>query len=67
MSLPLASCHIYRPLEGFGLGTWSAARSLRGMGLFAVFVHVTVGYPFEQRPALAAYFFALMGVLAAEE
>jgi O-antigen ligase len=45
----------------------AAARSLWGMGVIAVFVHATVDYPFEQRPALAAYLFALMGVLAAEE
>jgi len=44
-------------------GAW---RSLWGMGVIAVFVHAAVDYPFEQRPALAAYFFALMGVLAAE-
>lgn len=102
-----------RPIEGFGLGTWSSAypkyalyddgtfvnqahddwaqwaveggvplflamlaivailapravRSLWGIGLLAVFVHATVDYPFEQRPALAAYFFAMMGVLAGE-
>ncbi len=102
-----------RPMQGFGLGTWSAAypryalfddgnfvnqahddwaqwaveggipmflamlavvamlapsavRSLWGIGLLAVFVHAGVDYPFEQRPALAAYFFALMGALAAE-
>jgi hypothetical protein len=44
-------------------GAW---RSLWGMGVIAVFVHAGVDYPFEQRPALAAYFFALMGVLAGE-
>jgi O-antigen ligase len=102
-----------RPLEGFGLGTWSSAypkyatyddgtfvnqahndwaqwaveggvplflamlavvgllapaavRSLWGLGMLAVFVHAGVDYPFEQRPALAAYFFALMGMLAGE-
>ena len=44
----------------------AAARSLWGMGLMAVFVHAAVDYPFEQRPALAVYLFALMGVLAAE-
>ncbi len=43
-----------------------AATSLWGMGLMAVFVHAGVDYPFEQRPALAVYLFALMGVLAAE-
>ncbi len=44
----------------------AAVRSLWGLGLIAVFVHAAVDYPFEQRPALAAYLFALMGVLAAE-
>jgi O-antigen ligase len=43
-----------------------AVRSLWGIGLIAVFVHAAVDYPFEQRPALAAYLFALMGVLAGE-
>jgi O-antigen ligase len=43
-----------------------AIRSLWGIGLMAVFVHAGVDYPFEQRPALAVYFFALMGVLAGE-
>jgi hypothetical protein len=33
----------------------------------AVFVHAAVDYPFQQRPALAAYLFAMMGVLAAEK
>jgi len=42
-------------------------RSLWGIGLIAVFVHAAVDYPFEQRPALAAYLFALMGALAAEK
>lgn len=45
----------------------AAARSLWGIGLIAVFIHAVVDYPFEQRPALAAYLFALMGVLAAEK
>jgi O-antigen ligase len=44
-----------------------AVRLLWGIGLMAVFVHAAVDYPFEQRPALAAFFFALMGVLAAEK
>jgi O-antigen ligase len=43
-----------------------AWRSLWGLGLMAVFLHALVDYPFEQRPALAAYFFALAGVLAGE-
>jgi O-antigen ligase len=45
----------------------AAARSLWGLGLMAVFIHASVDYPFEQRPALAAYLFALMGALAAEK
>ena len=102
-----------RPLQGFGLGTWSTAypkyalyddgtfvnqahddwaqwaveggvplfllmlavvamlvpravTSLWGFGVIAVFVHAAVDYPFEQRPALAAWLFAMMGALAAE-
>ncbi len=38
--------------------------SLWGLGLMAVFVHAWVDYPFEQRPALAAFFFAMAGVIA---
>jgi O-antigen ligase len=45
----------------------AAWRSIWGIGLMAVFVHAAVDYPFEQRPALAAYLFAMMGVLAAEK
>jgi O-antigen ligase len=45
----------------------AAWRSIWGLGLLAVFVHAAVDYPFEQRPALAAYLFSLMGVLAAEK
>jgi O-antigen ligase len=44
-----------------------AVRSLWGIGLMAVFLHAVVDYPFEQRPALAAYFFGLMGVVAGED
>jgi O-antigen ligase len=42
-----------------------AVESLWGLGLMAVFVHAWVDYPFEQRPALAAYLFAMAGALAA--
>ncbi len=38
--------------------------SLWGLGLMAVFLHAFVDYPFEQRPALAAFFFAMAGALA---
>jgi len=43
-----------------------AWKSIWGLGLIAVFVHAAVDYPFEQRPALAAWLFAMMGALAAE-
>jgi O-antigen ligase len=47
---------------------WSirpAVRSLWGIGMLSVFVHALVDYPFQQRPALAAFFFAMLGALAA--
>ena len=40
-----------------------AFRSLWGLGLLAVFVHCLVDYPMQQRPALAAFFFALLGIV----
>lgn len=40
-----------------------AIRSLWGIGLIAVFVHCAVDYPMQQRPALAAFFFAMIGAL----
>jgi O-antigen ligase len=42
-----------------------AADSLWGIGLLAVFVHCAFDYPMQQRPALAIFFFALAGALAA--
>jgi hypothetical protein len=42
-----------------------AFRSLWGLGLLAVFVHCLVDYPMQQRPALAAFFFALLGIVTA--
>jgi hypothetical protein len=42
-----------------------AFRSLWGLGLLAVFVHSFVDYPMQQRPALAAFFFALLGIVTA--
>lgn len=41
-----------------------AIDSIWGLGLMAVFVHAWVDYPFEQRPALAAFLFAIAGALA---
>ena len=51
------------------IATWTvrpAARSLWGIGLLAVFLHCLIDYPMQQRPALAAFFFALLGILAGE-
>jgi hypothetical protein len=42
-----------------------AFRSLWGLGLLVVFVHCLVDYPMQQRPALAAFFFALLGIMTA--
>ena len=44
-----------------------AIRSIWGIGLLAVFFHGLLDYPMQQRPALAAFFFALLGTLAAFE
>lgn len=43
-----------------------ALASLWGLGLMAVFIHAWIDYPFEQRPALAAFLFAVAGALAVE-
>ena len=48
-----------------GLLARPALDSLWGLGLIAVFLHAWVDYPFEQRPALAAFLFATAGVLSA--
>jgi O-antigen ligase len=47
----------------FGMVARSATVELWGIGLVTVFLHALVDYPFQQRPALAAYFFCLVGVL----
>ena len=44
-----------------------AFRSLWGLGLLAVFIHCFIDYPMQQRPALAAFFFALLGIMTASE
>lgn len=47
---------------------WSmvpALRSLWGVGILSVWLHAFVDYPMQQRPALAGFFFALLGTLAA--
>ncbi|MCU1336286.1 MAG: O-antigen polymerase [Bryobacterales bacterium] len=41
-----------------------AFRSLWGLGLLAVFIHCFIDYPMQQRPALAAFFFAMLGIVS---
>jgi O-antigen ligase len=41
-----------------------ALRSIWGLGVIFVFVHALVDYPFQQRPVLAALFFAVAGAVA---
>lgn len=41
----------------------AAVRSVWGIGMVAMLLHAMVDYPFQQRPALAACFFALLGAL----
>ena len=43
----------------------AALRSVWGIGLLSVWVHCLVEYPLQQRPAIGAWFFVLLGVLAA--
>jgi O-antigen ligase len=42
-----------------------AIDSIWGIGLLALLAHALVDYPFQQRPALGAWWFALLGALAA--
>lgn len=44
-----------------------ALRSLWGIGILAVLLHCFLDYPMQQRPALAAFFFAILGFLAASD
>jgi len=44
-----------------------AFRSLWGLGLLAVFVHCCIDYPMQQRPALTAFFFAMLGMLGTSD
>jgi O-antigen ligase len=43
----------------------AALRSVWGIGLVSVWVHCLVEYPLQQRPGIGAWFFVLLGVLAA--
>jgi hypothetical protein len=44
----------------------AALRSVWGIGLLSVWVHCLVDYPLQQRPAIGAWFFVLLGALAAD-
>jgi O-antigen ligase len=51
----------------FGVAVWTirpALRTIWGIGMLAVFLHCLVDYPMQQRPALATFFFAILGALA---
>ena len=50
-------------VAGWSVGP--AVRSLWGVGILSVWLHALIDYPMQQRPALAAFFFALLGTLAA--
>jgi O-antigen ligase len=43
-----------------------ALRSIWGLGVLVVFLHCLVDYPMQQRPALAAFFFTLVGCTSAD-
>ncbi|HEV2199835.1 MAG TPA: O-antigen ligase family protein [Bryobacteraceae bacterium] len=50
------------------MAAWSLRPALYatwGLGIIAVFAHGLIDYPFQQRPALAAFFFAWLGVAIA--
>jgi len=50
-----------------GVAVWSigpAIRSLWGIGILSVWLHALADYPLQQRPALAAFFFVMLGTLA---
>jgi hypothetical protein len=49
------------------IAVWSvgpAVQSLWGVGILCVWIHGLLDYPMQQRPALAAFFFALLGALS---
>jgi O-antigen ligase len=50
-------------IAGWSVGP--AVRSLWGVGILSVWLHALIDYPMQQRPALAAFFFVLLGTLAA--
>jgi hypothetical protein len=48
-----------------GLLCKPAFRSIYGLGVMAVLLHALVDYPMQQRPALAAWWFAMAGAVCA--
>jgi len=49
------------------VAAWSvrpAVDSLWGVGILCVWIHGLLDYPLQQRPALAVFFFALLGILS---
>ena len=48
-----------------GLLCKPAFRSIYGLGVAAVLLHALVDYPMQQRPALAAWWFAMAGAVCA--
>ena len=44
-----------------------ALHSVWGLGVIFVFIHALVDYPFQQRPVLAALFFAIAGAVASTD
>ena len=50
-----------------GLLCKPAFRSIYGLGVAAVLLHALVDYPMQQRPALAAWWFAMAGVVCAAD
>ena len=50
-----------------GLLCKPAFRSIYGLGVAAVLLHALVDYPMQQRPGLAAWWFAMAGAAWARE
>jgi O-antigen ligase len=48
-----------------GWSVMPAVRALWGIGILSVWLHALMDYPMQQRPALAAFFFAWIGLVMA--
>jgi len=48
-----------------GWSVMPAVRTLWGIGILSVWLHALMDYPMQQRPALAAFFFAWIGLVMA--